>query len=51
MNELLHLVGCLYKYLKNSDNSLDDASDTVGEFTVLLLGTVETVDVFWCWRL
>jgi hypothetical protein len=30
---------------------LDNASDTVGEFAVLLFGIFDTVDVFWDWKL
>jgi hypothetical protein len=30
---------------------LDNASNTVGEITVLLFGIFDTVDMFWDWKL
>ena len=37
----------VYQESKNSDEWLDNASDTSGEFTVLLFGIFDTVDIFW----
>lgn len=41
----------VYQIYKNSDDWLYNTSNTAGEFTALLFGIFDTVDVFWVWKL